>query len=351
MENKSNLTPIHRITRAYCIELKEVVTITQARKKFLSMDPRPIKFHFLCSDEKCRKEKIRVIGVNYKENAQELVIHRAAHFREHDSHLLGCEWEKPPEEEDSNGLLPGETEEAARKRRARRKLSNFIDIFDPSDDDDHSQDQIESGNHKNVDFNSLVEKPCLTKKEQDSHLPGATKTSDLERLVESFREAKETLTSKEFSELELKIKGIGKMRLAQYFQRLSTVQASTTQRVIYGGATLVKRYGKNDSHARGFLFQFYDKVEGKRVSLYVSQAMMKQYHHRKYIDDIISKDDQVRYFTIYVLGHFEPADDERRSLNLVVSDLRHFVIVLGPAKAENSAAPSVSNDSNTLATK
>lgn len=182
-------------------------------------------------------------------------------------------------------------------------------------------------------------------------MPGLTKTSDLERLVESFREAKETLTTDEFSGLELQIKGIGKMKLTQYFQRLSTAKTSTTLRIVYGGATLVKRYGKNDSYARGFLFQFYDKVEGKRVSLYVSQTTMEQYRHRKYIDDIISKGDQVRYFTIYVLGHFEPAEDERRGLNLVVSDLRHFVIVLGPAKTENSIDLGISSDSNTLATK
>jgi len=344
-----------RITRAYCVELQEVVTITQARKEFLAMDPHPEKFHFLCSDQRCRDCGVKVTGVRYRENAQESVKLKTAHFRENDKHLPTCEWEEPPEEEDTNGLLPGETEDAARRRRARRKLNDFIDVFDPCDEDDSSYVTTKgaSGAGANSDSGSAANGNDRCRKDDDSDFPGVTKTSDLERLVECFREAKETLTPEEFAELEIMVKGVGRIKLSHYFKRLSYAKKSTTQNVIYGGAkTLVKRYGSGKSYTQGFLFKFYDKVEGGPVSLYVSPAMMREYRHRKYIDDIILKADKVRYFTIYALGSFEPAKTEYHGLNLTISQLRQLVIVLGPEKIdENSLGHGASNDSNTLATK
>ena len=149
-------------------------------------------------------------------------------------------------------------------------------------------------------------------------------------MVESFREAKDKLSIEELSAVELQVKGIGKFKLTNFFIQMRYAKVWTKQRIVFGGATLIKRYG--EGLFQGVRFKFYDKVEGKPVSLYISQTMMKEYRHRKYIDSILSKANEVRYFTVYAHGHFEAAENENHGINLVVSHLRHLAIVLGPAK-------------------
>lgn len=315
-----------RIMRAYCIELREVVTITQARIEFLSREPLLTKFHFLCSDEKCREKGVRVIGVNYRENAQESVKHVTAHYREQDTHLPGCEWQHEDDTEGADGLLPGESEDTARKRKARRKLNDFIDVFDPTDHDGTKPAGTEKPPIDCGGIGVPASGGNQARENNDCELTGVNRTNDLERLVESFRDAKEKLTDEEFSTLELQVKGIGKIKLKHYFQRLNYAKTWSTQRIIYGGAILDKRYGQ------GFRLKFYDTVEGKPVSLYVSPSMMKEYRHRKYLDGILSKVDEVRFLRVYALGHFEDAPNESDGLNLVISHLRHLAIVLGPTK-------------------
>jgi hypothetical protein len=344
----------HRITRAYCVELQEVVTITQARKEFLAMEPRLEKFHFLCSDQQCRDVGVEVTGVLYRENAQESVKHKAAHFREKDKHLPSCEWEVPSEEEDEKGLLQGETEDAARRRRARRKLNDFIDVFDPYSDDISIQVTAPVGFSPLASGSSdgAINTGDRHGGKDDSDFPGVTRTNDLERLVECYREAKETLPPDEFSELEIVVKGLGRIKLCNYFKRLSYARSSTVQHVVYGGVkTAIKRYGKGESYTQGFLLKFFDQIEGKPVSLYVSPAMMQEYRYRKYIDGILKKADQVRYFTIYAMGHFEPAPNEYHGLNLIITKLRQLAIVLGPEKEIGSPGHESPNDIRTIAAK
>ena len=83
------------IERAWCVELGRVVSINEARRELVGGTDTTSRFTFLCSDERCRAHGTRVTGVNYWRPAQEADKYRAAHFRELDEHLEGCEWREP----------------------------------------------------------------------------------------------------------------------------------------------------------------------------------------------------------------------------------------------------------------
>ena len=125
------------------------------------------------------------------------------------------------------------------------------------------------------------------------------------------------------------------VRLANYFQRLG--QPETADRVVYGGARLLKRYGL------GFKFRFYDTVSGKTIHLYISNDEMSEYRHRRYLDALLKHVDTVRYFTLYAIGEMHPAT-HGESMELIVRGLHHLVVILGPSR--NDAGDSESSTRN-----
>lgn len=319
-----------KITRAYCVELDRLITIHEARRAFLSLEPPVDKFNFLCSDEKCRAKGTRIIGVNYKESARESIKFVTAHFRLQDEHQSDCEWVLPSVEmEYIDDLLPGETQDIAQARRTRKKLTDFIDIFDPRVDDQRQKPDRSFKNAETPEQGDLEKNSIRAQNSGASNEASLTQTNDLERLVETYLEAKSLLNNEDFRRLELRIVNSGKIRLTDYFCRLSHATLDTRSRVLYGGANLVKRYGL------GFRFNFYDKINGDPVNLYIPTDTMMKYRHKKYIESILCQAPDVRYFTVYALGHLE-AKTNKKSINLVVKDMRHLAIVLGPRKTDVS---------------
>ncbi|MGO4479683.1 hypothetical protein AB4Z32_25925 [Massilia sp. 2TAF26] len=313
----------NRILFAYCEELKESVNIDTARRHFLSEDPRPECYHFFCDDPHCGSQKVRISGVNYRTAANESPKYVTAHYRNWDEHSPDCMWES---DLDEAGRLRGETEAETKQRKLRLKLKDLVTDFDPSLDEGdglvrpHVQGpagddgpEVGDGNGRNRNGQG-----------QPGLLGGRTKTNQLSRLVETYREAKVTLSPEEFSQLELRVTNEGVMPLHQYFCRISRANYDTTNRVIFGGATFAEWYGA------GFKLKFYDRVDKKFVFLYVSPAKMEAYRFRKYFKEILS-DTTVAYFTVFALGRLE-ASPKGNSVNLIVDDLRHLDIVRGKTK-------------------
>ena len=110
---------------------------------------------------------------------------------------------------------------------------------------------------------------------------GEIVTNNLERLVETFREAKTILPPEDFNELTIRIVGGGIVKLSQYFKRITQVALGENYCVIYGGAYFKGRYGN------GFKFVFFDKIENKSISLYISPEIMEKYRFsfRRYIEE------------------------------------------------------------------
>lgn len=326
-----------RITRAYCVDLDEVVTIDAARREFLSIEPTPKRFEFLCSDNACRKAGVVVTGVNYTFNAEEGAKHVAAYFRANnpEKHRQDCEWRKAANGDASDDPLPGETDEDARQRIARRKLTDFVLSFDPTDREggDGKSGPGEGGGGDNGE-GGRVGHPRPTRPRAEGPLGGHASTRDLERLVESYRDARAKLSDDEFRALTLRVKKIGTLALGEYFQPLPRCSEATVDRIIYGGATLSDRYPKDGG--RGFKLKFYDKLNNLPVYLYVSQADVDAYRHRKYLYGIVDKIPTHRFVRVFANGVIR-LSPSGKSYSVEISHPRHLALVLAEPKDTGTA--------------
>lgn len=317
-----------RITRAYCVELDREMSIVAARREYLSLEPPRERFTFLCTNEECRELKAKITGVNYDVNPQETTQLQTAHFRANpkDEHCSDCEWMEHDSSSDQDKSRPGETEEQAALRKAKRKLDDYIDIFDPS-----LKEKTRGGEHRGsggdeIDGDGHGTGVRRTNAEPSDRRRAPTKTTDLERLVESYRTAKAELSKDQFNLLTLQVSGYGVVPLRSYFRHIGAATSlGDNGCVLFGGGT-IKRYGE------GFSFTFYDTLADQRVSLYVPAEQMSTYRYRRYLKELVIQADEVRYVTLYTLGLLEE-NPKGKGIDLKVKDLRQIAFVLGPAKS------------------
>lgn len=316
------------ITRAFCVELQEELSIVAARREYFSQEPPRARFSFLCSSEPCRALGVKVTGVRYDVKPQEHPTFVAAHYRANPNyeHHADCEW--VDEAIETTVAQADETEAESELRKVKRKLDDYIDVFDPT-----INDRVKPAPPKGKPDNVAPEKaddiavPADTlKTRQDKQ----NRTSNLERLVDSFRQAQASLSKEELALLTLRIPGQGEVALRAYFRHIKFAQLNDERRVLYGGG-LVERYGT------GFKFKFFDRLQGKLVTLYVSPAQMLAYRSSRYLSELLSHADEVRFFTVFALGTLV-ASPSGKSVSVEIEDLRHLAIVLGPAKDPEEAS-------------
>jgi hypothetical protein len=320
------------ITRAFCVELQQELSIVAARREYFSQEPPRARFSFLCSSEPCRANGVKITGVRYDVKPQEHPTFVAAHYRANPNyeHHPDCEWV------DADVALPlaDETEAEGALRKLKRKLDDYIDVFDPTLKERPKQtaprDKPDTDSPEEADAASPS--TAMLEAKQDKQ----NRTNNLERLVDSFRQAQATLTKEELALLTLRVPGQGEMSLRAYFRHIKFAQLNDDRRVLYGGG-LVERYGI------GFKFKFFDRLQGKLVTLYVSPAQMQAYRSSRYLIELLSHAEDVRFFTVFALGKLVTSPSGK-SISVEIEDLRHLAIVLGPPK--DAEAPSASSTAN-----
>jgi len=317
-----------RITRAYCVELSKEMSIVAARREYLSLEPPRNRFTFLCTNEECRKLKAKITAVNYDVNPQENTQLQAAHFRANpkDEHSPTCEWIEHGSSGDQDKSRPGETEEQTRTRNAKRKLDDYIDIFDPSLKEKTRGGERAPQGEGEIDGDGHGTGARRSPTDSDEKRRSPTKTTDLERLVASYRNAKAELSKEDFDLLTLQVSGHGVIPFRSYFRQIGSANLGDNGCVLFGGGT-IKRYGE------GFSFTFYDTLADQRVSLYVPAEQMSAYRYRRYLKDLIVQSEDVRYVTLYTLGSLEE-NSKGKGVDVKVKDLRQIAFVLGPAKSQ-----------------
>ncbi|WP_449117256.1 ATPase [Pseudomonas viridiflava] len=319
------MKPTKPITRAFCVELQQEMSIAGARREYFSQEPPRKRFEFLCSNEACRAMGAKVTGVRYDVKPQDNPTFVAAHFRAnpHYDHHPDCEWVDTDADEPVEEPVEANDPQAA-LRKAKRKLDDYIDVFDPTIKEPAKE---KSGVEK---AGSPAPAPAVSTAPVPPAEPKApryseTRTNNLERLVDSYRQARAELSPEEFKLLKLRIPGQGELSLRSYFRHIKYAQLGDNGRVLYGGGLVEQRYGQ------GFKFKFFDRLEGKLVTLYVSPAQMQAYRSSRYISELLSHADQVKFFTVYALGTLTKSPSGK-SFSVEVDDLRHLAIVLGPEK-------------------
>ncbi|MCF7531222.1 ATPase [Pseudomonas petrae] len=322
------------ITRAFCVELQQELSIVTARREYFSQEPPRARFSFLCSSEPCRALGVKITGVRYDVKPQEHPTFVAAHYRANPNyeHHADCEWVDDAVETPVG--QDAETEAETELRKVKRKLDDYIDVFDPTP-------------RERATPTASTDKPDAERPEKTADATPPTdalkvrqdkqnRTSNLERLVDSFRQAQASLSKEELALLTLRIPGQGEVSLRAYFRHIKFAQLNDERRVLYGGG-LVERYGT------GFKFKFFDRLQSKLVTLYVSPAQMQAYRSSRYLSELLSHADEVRFFTVFALGTLV-ASPSGKSVSVEIEDLRHLAIVLGPAK-DAEEAPAKEPDS------
>lgn len=319
------MKPTKPITRAFCVELQQEMSIAGARREYFSQELPRKRFEFLCSNEACRAMGAKVTGVRYDVKPQDNPTFVAAHFRAnpHYDHHPDCEWVDADADEPVEEQVDTNDPQAA-LRKAKRKLDDYIDVFDPTIKEPAKE---KSGVEK---AGSPAPAPAVSTAPVPPAEPKApryseTRTNNLERLVDSYRQARAELSPEEFKLLKLRIPGQGELSLRSYFRHIKYAQLGDNGRVLYGGGLVEQRYGQ------GFKFKFFDRLEGKLVTLYVSPAQMLAYRSSRYISELLSHADEVKFFTVYALGTLTKSPSGK-SFSVEVDDLRHLAIVLGPEK-------------------
>lgn len=317
------------ITRAYCVELQQELSIVAARREYFSQELPRARFNFLCSSEACRAQGVKITGVRYDVKPQDNPTFVAAHFRAnpHYEHHVDCEWVDAADTSDDEPVL-AETAPETALRKVKRKLDDYIDIFDPSLKERSKSPAAPpmAAAPQAAGTVDLAPTSDIAKRK----VPTQTRTHNLERLVDSFRQAQATLTKEEFALLTLRVPGLGDVTLRAYFRHIKYAHVGDEPRVVYGGG-LIERYGT------GFKFTFFDRLQGKQVTLYVSPAQMQAYRSSRYITELLSHAEDVRFFTVFALGTLVPSPSGK-SISVNIEDLRHMAIVLGPAKDSATAA-------------
>lgn len=133
--------------------------------------------------------------------------------------------------------------------------------------------------------------------------------------------AKQELSSEEFRSMKLRVVGEGEMPLQWFFKAVGYAKLGVSNRVLHGGAMLAGRYGM------GFKLRFYDKIDGKPIFLYVSKDQMGEYRFRRYLDDLLQRED-ADYFRVFALGQLALSPSEK-SIDLQISDLNQLVVIPG----------------------
>lgn len=306
-----------KVLFAYCHELKRCVSIDEARFEYFSLDPDERKrFTFSCSDRSCN---VLISGVNYHIMAEYGVKFKAAHYRSPHSHLPTCEWIQFTNEAENIQYEDG-AENDLHEREARIKLRDIVNYFIPYTDTENSERDSEKDSTNLIVHSHPQNKETNLKRRK--RFQRYTRTNQLQRLTDTWQEAKIKLTYHEFKTLKLTVANYGRIPLSQYITHIKQGLSNQYNGVIYGGGSLKKRYG------RGFLFQFYDQYNNKNVFLYVSKDIMNKSRFGHYIDEVL-KIENVRYFRIFLLNPVvsERADGKGKiSVNLNISDLRQLVV-------------------------
>ncbi len=316
-----------RITRAYCVELGEELTIGGARQAYFNQNQPRSRFLFQCSSPECRALKVvpKITGVNYDIHPTEKARVKSPHYKdnEHYAHHAECEWVLPDEDEGSDAPLPGETELQTRTRLAKRHLTSVIDIFVPPTQPEEPvvrPPRVAPGNdeaepHRRRDGGGT----------EGSRTDRKHRTRDLRELVDYYQESRDTLKDL-FPEVTINVAGRGVIPLRSYFKKVVWARPDTAGYVYNGGGRIERREGA------GFVFSFFDKVADKDAFLHVSDEVMTQHRSRRYVNELLEQARLVRYFTFYFLGTFTH-HEASNTMVAQVTDLRCLAIDLGPLKS------------------
>jgi len=304
-----------RILRAYCIELGRSVTADEARREYLSRDNPPSEFHFFCESAACvsQEKKVRISCANYRKFASEGTKFVTTYFRRWDDHTPSCYYFDTGNE--NNDQQPDK--DGNRKRRISKE-TDFVDEFDPRPEKERPSAGNTSRTTSKTEPNEDRTKDVFSK--NDNRGKNKTRTIFLEKLVDTYEEARQKLPREEFFSLKVRLTGIGNVLVHKYFKHISQASLDGSRKVYFGKAKFDDWFGK------GFRLKFIDKINGFPVCLYVSKDLLKEYQYKNYLIEMLKQACRQETFQTYALGYFSMAPS-RKSIDFKIEDPRHLTFL------------------------
>lgn len=294
------------IATAFCVELDKEVDIWEASDEYFKLpENTKKKFTFLCSDPKCREHNTRVIGVSYTQLPEaENPAYVSPYFRKHptDEHIDDCIWKIIDKKQSSKVLGDAPARSKAISGIVARHIAkfNFLQNLNRSRVV-NQQSQLKSFNlTSDSDFS---ERERIANEYQRRF---GSSTSKLEDLVSYFDE----LQLKDMLHEEIEIQGHGTLTYRSLFTHIKNTSDNNFT-VWYGGAIVSKPYGQ------GFLLNFFDKIDGFPIKLYVSKDDLYNYKLASRLTQIVkivydAKDLEIRpYLKVFFIGHVEFNSDKK----------------------------------------
>lgn len=304
------------IQHAYCVELDDVVSAMQAQREYLAREASR-KWTFWCEYPECRDAKVRVICANYWRSATDEETYVAPHFRHQDEHLPGCAYEEGP---DARTPSPGVENSTGAGRGS--KAGDLISIFDPGSDD--PLDGVEGGIHLPAGGVSDGGRGGHGGRGVDSRI-AKSKTSFIEDLVDQRADLRKKLSASEFDAYKVSVKQGPKIRLVELFKHVLLGWDGSPERVWHGGCKLLKpRFGL------GFKLEFFDRLNGRPVILYVDRERIADYRFKRSLLDVIDSAHEYTYLTVYAWAELR-WDAYRGQFEVQLRDLKHLAIYPGKA--------------------
>lgn len=264
-----------------------------------------VNYDKLCVEQVSEDDKTKIVG-------------NVAHFKRNTnhSHSIDCEWVVLDKYENQEEKHDDENQDEYCQRQLRIKLNHFVQVFIPDSPElEYEAECINDDVDKEA--NNHTDTEGRRSKLPGKRKPVKTQTTYLSKLVDTWIEAKSKLTEEEFALLELVIKNRRTMKLKYYFKHIRYAIQNRHDGVIWGGATVLKRY---DS---GFKLMFFDKVNGLPVHIYCADATMRAYRHHRYFNEVLNE--QKDYFNAYLLQ----ADlvSTEKSYTFEIKDLKMFHLI------------------------
>jgi hypothetical protein len=310
------------ITRAYCLELKQSVSMGEARTKLFSNDSVYKRYTFVCDQPPCWNETdphkgVLISAPNHSKRFAQTEKYVSPCFRREHSHQAGCPWVVVPTE--TAITLPDDGREA---RARKAKTTDVIQVFDMSIRAEPTRLSTPTETLNQLIMCELVERHVTVRAPGViSEQKGQTSTRDFETFVACYRDKILTMPAHERDTQTVSVTGRGKMRWVDCFQDISVFQNASTG-VCMGVATFSQWYGK------GFVLKFVLKRNKYPVTLYISKDLLEGHPHK---ETIASKIQMLANLggsaEVFFMGILK-WNNTNKTFNAIVNDLNKFVVIL-----------------------
>lgn len=303
-----------KIARAYCVQLGRVISIDTAIS--YSADNSYCHLDFLCSDEKCRQQGVKITGVNYNKKPE--VYIKSPHFKVNnkgEKHHPDCEWVALQKEVMSDTTAKNETPEMARVRQkcySSSKVKEFYRRFviagHSTQTTKHQQCKEETAAN-----NSLVSHS--NSKHQTDRVYNCETTHSFSRLCQFHFEisSNNILTIDEIKSLPLEIVGetTEQTTYFQYFSLAPYHRDGMFSGITYG---YLKR-NSSKYHFNKDYYKYYLNHKDEKTQYSLCLLIKKDYADKSYI---LNHLDKFANPCAYFFNYAETISDEKKE--------RYFII-------------------------